>query len=311
MASNQLPDGQGSLWGLAHDMKDGATSHGAAIGLVHHTAATLGAALTLAESTQGVYKTADKAMSDAGIALRLADSNGKGFIATVHGALTPKLGKNFSPEWAEVGFKNNSLAVPGTQDDRLALLNSMNLYFIAHPAMEINDPTHNLVVTAVAAKAFWQAIITGRSGVNTTQEDYLTKKTARDNADQSLRDEMSGMVTELGDLLDDLDPGWLWFGLNQPGAVTSADPVANLAVTAIARGFLAVWPHAANANLYHLEIQIIGTDADFRRVATTSELSASQTGLPAAATVDVRVLSVSANGTEAAPSNVVRIVTGN
>ena len=91
----------------------------------------------------------------------------------------------------------------------------------------------------------------------------------------------------------------------------AADPVANLTVTAISCGFLATWPHAANANLYHGEIQVSGTDTAFRRVFSTGETSASQTGLPPAATVDVRVLSVSVNGTEAQPSNVVRIVPGN
>jgi hypothetical protein len=298
------------LWALAHDMKDGAVKHGTAIKLVHHTDVTLGAALTLAENTQADYKKADKATTDAGIALRLADANGKAFIATFRDALARRLGQTFNPTWAEVGFKNNSLAVPGSPDERLTLLNGMNEFLLGDPTMEVNNPTQNVIVTAAAAKTFWQAILDGRSAVNTAQENYLAKMRLRDDADTALRAEMSGMVGELGDLLDDLDPGWLWFGLNQPGAASAADPVANLSVSPVARGWLAVWPHAANANLYHVEQQVSGTDANFVRVLTTAEMTASQTGLPPAATVDVRVLAVSATGTEAAPSNVVRIVTG-
>lgn len=309
MGSNKLPSGQAPLWSLAHDMNDGATDHGAAVGLVHHTAATLGAALALAETTQSDYKKAGKAVSTAGDTLKTADANGKGFITLAREALKPSLGKTFNPDWAVVGFKNNSLAVPDDQDERLALLNQMNKYFTDNPAMEINTP--KLVVTAAAAKGFWQGLFDGQKGVEDAEEDYLVKQTARDNADLALRAEMTGMIGELGDLLDDFDPRWLWFGLNQPGAAVAADPVVNLVVTPIACGFLAVWPHAANANLYHVEIQVIGTDADFRRVATTGETTSSQTGLPAGATVDVRVLSVSEKGAEAAPSNVVRIVTGN
>ncbi len=311
MGSNRLPDAQAPLWGMAHKMQAGADKHGAFLGLVHHTAVTLGVALNLAENTQADFTKADKASADAADAWDVADANGKTFITLVHDALKPKLGKRFSPEWAEVGYKNNSLAVPASPDERLTLLNSVNKYFSDNPAMEINDPVHNLIVTAVAAKTFWQAIMDANSGVNEAEEDYDQKMTARDNADQALRAEMSGMIAELGDLLDDLDPAWLWFGLNQPGAATAADPVENLSATPIAGGFLAVWPHAANANIYHVEIQISGTDADFRRVATTAETTTTQTGLPPAATVDVRVLSVSATGGEAAPSNVVRIVTGN
>ncbi len=162
------------------------------MGLVHHTAATLGAALALAETTQSDYKKAGKAVSTAGDTLKTADGNGKGLITLAREALKPSLGKTFNPDWAVVGFKNNSLAVPDHQDERLALLNQMNKYFTDNPAMEINTP--KLVVTAAAAKGFWQGLFDGQKGVEDAEEDYLVKQTARDNADLALRAEMTGMI---------------------------------------------------------------------------------------------------------------------
>ena len=44
------------------------------------------------------------------------------------------------------------------------------------------------------------------------------KKNVRDAAVTKLRNRMSGLMNELGQLLDDNDPLWLAFGLNQPGA---------------------------------------------------------------------------------------------
>jgi hypothetical protein len=307
MGSNRIPDALGALLNMAHDMNDGATTHGAAVGLVHHTSTTLGALLLTTETSQSNYKIADKANSDAGVALRVADSNGKGFIASVRDALKRRLGKIYNADWAVVGFKNNSLAVPESQADRATLLTSIKKYFTDNPTFQINDP--NLPLTAASANTYSLALTAATSGVKDKGEDYLVKKGLRDTASKNLRGEMSGMIGEIGDLIDDHDPRWLWFGLNLPGSPTSADPVENLAATPISQGFLATWPHPKNANLFHVEIQVVGVDTAFHRIASTAETNVSATSLPANAAIDLRVLSVSDNGNETAPSNVVRVVT--
>ena len=127
---------------MAHDMNDGALAHGAAVGLVHHTNTTLGTAITGTETAQLDYKKADKANSDANTALRVADSNGKGFIASAREALKPRLGKNFNDAWAVVGFKNNSLAVPDSQDDRVTLLATIKKYFTDNPPFKSTTRTY-------------------------------------------------------------------------------------------------------------------------------------------------------------------------
>ena len=312
MASNKLPDKLELLFALGHDMLDGAAGHGAQIGLTQHTAVTLGAVLADAdaEAKQLAYDTAAKTSSDNYTAQRVADSNGKAFIGTARDALKPLLGKQYNPAWTATGFPDGSLAIPGSLDQRKTLLNALNLYFKANPSQEISVP-NRIEATAAAAKKFYDALTTASTAIKDGLKDEQTKKIARDTAvDDALRGEMSGMIAEIGLKLDALDPGWLWFGLNKPGATGGADVAADLTVTAIAGGFVAHWSHAANAALYHLQILIVGTDADFRNVKTTAETEATLTGLPAGATVKIRIVSVNDNGTEAKAGDEVQVVIG-
>ena len=67
------------------------------------------------------------------------------------------------------------------------------------------------------------------------------------------------------------------------------------------------WDDTPRALRYHVELQIVGVDLDFRRVATVTDSDATITGLPSGATVRVRVLAVNDAG-NGPPSGVVEVV---
>ncbi|MBI1804427.1 MAG: hypothetical protein HY033_04145 [Ignavibacteriae bacterium] len=46
--------------------------------------------------------------------------------------------------------------------------------------------------------------------------------------DDVLRADMSGMITEVGLKLDNVDPSQFWFGLNKPGTTSGADTASEL-----------------------------------------------------------------------------------
>jgi len=71
---------------------------------------------------------------------------------------------------------------------------------------------------------------------------------------------------------------------------------------------LADWGDAALAARNYVDLQIVGVDADFRRVETVTQSVVTLIGLPASSTIRVRIISVNDAG-EAPPSEVVEFVT--
>jgi hypothetical protein len=291
-----------ALTALAEDAADGAQTHEVAIGLKQNKEADIRTDLTDVLTRIATHATAVGAKPALSAAVRTADSNGKAFIATARDVLVPPLGGQWSEAWAPTGFPNQSLAVPRTQPERQSLLASLRDYFTANPAKE-NAP---LGITAALAATRFTAFSDGRSGFN--QGVTLTGQliVARDASAKKLTKRMRGLVDELTQLLEDDDPIWYAFGFNPPAAPETPDQVEGLVVTPGDGNAFADWEDTPRADRYHVEIQIVGVDTDFRRVATVTESDATITGLAAGQTVRVRVLAVNDAG-DGPPSAVLEI----
>jgi hypothetical protein len=70
--------------------------------------------------------------------LRIADSNGRSFIKSVSAWFSETISEDWNAAWATTGFPDQSTAIPTTQDARLTLLDSLNVYFTKNPAMEVD-----------------------------------------------------------------------------------------------------------------------------------------------------------------------------
>ena len=301
----KLPTKQASLFALAEDMADGQKALQTALGLVHHDEAKMRAALAASLAGQTAYGNAVALEATASTALGVADSNGKAFISAARKTLAPYLGEKWSAAWAPTGFPGNSLAVPSQQNARLTLLGSLKTYLTANPTQQNADPRVN--VTFARAELLRAALDTARTLFNTRQQDTLAAKTARDTAVTALRDEMTGLLSELGDLLAPDDPRWLAFGVPLPGADHVPERPEHLLLAAGAPGVVnADWADTPRAEHYHIEAQIVGVDSDFKRLLTRDESDATLTGLPSNKTIKVRVIAVNAAGNSAA-SEVVEI----
>jgi len=235
MASNQLPTNIAELETQGRDAADGATQLGATIGLKQNTAVLITADTDALSDAGDQYNTADTAVRDANTMLRLAVSNSRGFLMLGRDLLKPVLGAKASTAWAETGFSNQSLAVPSADDQLQPMLDKMNSYLTANPARE-NAPAN---FTAAQAGILYTAIKDARSGVNgvTAKEDARkTAKAARDLTEAALRRRLTGLLGELGQLLDPMSPHWVTFGFNRPGAEEKPDPVKTLTATALGGG---------------------------------------------------------------------------
>jgi hypothetical protein len=134
------------------------------------------------------------------------------------------------------------------------------------------------------------------------------KKNLRDAAEQTLRDRLSGLISELGQKLDDTDPLWLAFGLNEPGATNLPDSADGLVLTAGAAGtVLAHWSNASRATRYRVFKQIDGVDPVPVNIATVTDSDATLTGQPSGKMAKIYVIAANDAG-QAAPSETVQIV---
>ena len=235
MASNQLPDNLAGLETLGRDAADGATQLGVTIGLKQNTADLITADTDALSDAGDQYNTADTGVRTANTTLRLAVSNSRGFLMTGRDLLKPVLGGKASTAWAETGFTNQSLAVPTADDQLQAMLDKMQTYLTTNPTRE-NAPAN---FTAARGGILYTAIKEARSGINgvTAKEDARkTSKGTRDLTEAALRRRLTGLLGELGQLLDPMSPHWVTFGFQRPGAEEKPDPVKTLTATALGGG---------------------------------------------------------------------------
>ncbi len=304
MNSNRLPDQIDPLFTLGEDMSDGCNAHEVAIGLKQNKEADLRADLTAAISAQGNFKAAQTAKTALSGAVTVADSNAKSYIGATRRVLINYLGDGWSQTWEATGFPNQSTGVPGTQPERQALLQSLSNYFTANPA-QVNAP---LNITAAQALTLFTALSNARSAAADGNNLSGQKKILRDAAEKTLRIRLSGLVGELGQLLDDNDPRWLAFGLNMPGATNLPDQADSLVLTAGGVGVvLSDWSDASRATRYRIFKQVVTVDADFVHVTNVTDSDYTFTGLPSGKTVRVKIIAANDAG-EAQPSTIAEIV---
>src|SRR5438552_8521047 len=208
MATNRLPNKLDQLITLAADMADGSQAQEAKVGLKQNTEATMRADLDAASRTRNTYNTAVATSTRLTADQTAADSNGKALIGTAKAVLGNFLGKQWSPAWLAVGFRNNSLGIPSNIAERQVLLEAIGNYQQANP-----DKQNGPLVTAARAMELFTALKDVRAAVISSNGAVTAAKAARDQAEQDLRTRMTGLINELGQLLQDDDPAWQAFGL--------------------------------------------------------------------------------------------------
>ena len=241
--------------------------------------------LDAANRSRNTYNTAVATSTRLTAGQTAADSNGKTFIGTTKAALGNFLGTQWSPAWLPVGFLNNSLTIPTTIAERQVLLESIANYLQANPDKQ-NGP---LVITVARAVELFKALKDVRAAVISSTSAVTAAKTARDRAAQDLRARMSGLINELGQLLDDDDPTWHAFGLNRPADPETPGIPADLVLTAGLPGSIQVsWSPARRAGRYRVYKKEEG-ETEYQSAATTFTPAAAITGLTSGVTVQIQV----------------------
>jgi hypothetical protein len=222
-----------------------------------------------------------------------ADANGRAFILKARKSFESFLGSRYSQAWNEVGFTNNSLAVPGTLAKRVELLNHVASYLTEHPEREVDA----MGITAAAATGFHTALDDAISGMNAGWGAQLAAREGRDTPAEALRDLLRGLVGELTTLIGPRDPRWLDFGFNIPDDETKPDVPEGLTVVNGAPGHLTVgWAGTPRAERYRVFRQIVGVDPQPVLVRTVADMDANLNTFTTGQHVRVQVTAVNGAG---------------
>ena len=314
MNSNATPTNRIILSSLARNIYTGQLGIGAGVGLLHHLAAGMDAAIKKLDGdptagpgsaankgSQLVFRDSVDAAGDAEAALKtLSDTVVKTWLDGYRSVMQGIHGKRCNAGWAAAGFPQGTTAVPRNHDSRQALVTAARAYLGAHGNYEASLPQAtgpNLAVTAAQALAFQTDMQTAKTLINSTTSQQAGAKTARDADVEALYQEVSGTIGELGDLMGAADPRWEVFGLNIPAGPNPPLGVASLTVTAAGPGReLAAWPYAVRAEYYRLFLKRIGVDADFVNVADARDLEHTFKGLTPGTTIEAYVVPMNDGG---------------
>lgn len=244
--SNTIPRNYEPLTQLGADAADGAHTHGAAIGLVHVTEATIRTALEgligknpgpggVPAGVPGLKSDWDDAKANKSAktaVLRTAQSNGRTLARQCIRTLQPVLGENWNAAWNTAGFISGSLAVPS---DPSNILQQLRAYYLKHPAQEIAS-FQGVACTAAACGAAAQAIDDADSASNQSNTDAGNAQKAYQAGLDLLYTTLSYLLNELTQLLDPDDERWYAFGFDKPSDLGSPTIPENLVVTPGAAG---------------------------------------------------------------------------
>ena len=276
------------------------------VNVLHYKEAVVRPIVVAAAAAQAEWKKAETATGKAQIALNQLLGNIHQFFLNTKSVLEPILGKHWNNNWTATGFGPNTLAIPEMEKDVLALLKSLEKYFLDNPGYEVNNQYY--VVTSLAAGLNFTQLTAAREAIGDAEKDQGKEMILRDAAADALYHCLSGLLAELSDLLDDNDPMWVTFGFNMPGAPNIPAVATGLTLTAAGPGVvLAKWDNAAGSTHCKVTKKVTGADADFVVVASVSDNTYTFTAQPTGATLAVAIIA-SNDGGDALPGDPVTIL---
>jgi hypothetical protein len=288
MASNQIPQIQSRLWALATDSADGLEDHGAEVKVKQNTEADVRADLAASKAGEKAWQDARTAEDDALGAHRTASSNVKGFLGLAKRQLADEAGKLPAGLWPA-----GTTAIPDDETKRLALIDKIADHLRDHPAAANADKNF----TEARARALSKALTDGRTALNAAVRTRVKAKGDRDTADGVLYARLSGLLAELGQLLDDDSEDWYWFGFVPPaGAERPAKPEGLHAEQIGPTSLLTGWPHPPRAEKVRVLVQVVGLDPAPAAHPWTRDNDFTLINLPPKATVKLQLEASNAAG---------------
>ncbi len=289
---------------LADKASFGAALYTVAIGLHHNSQAKIQADRTALHAARLNLEQGRDLVAERRAIIRDLVNQGREYLTLGRDILKPHLGSQHSDAWTVTGFAD-SLRVPDNVINMTTVLEMFADYLGDHPDRE----DANLNITAARGLELFNDLTAADNAFNTQKSAVEALTLTRDNAAAALRRRLVGLKDELSQLLGPLDPRWLEFGFNMPGAYESPEAPENLASQLItASSFALTWDAAPRADYYRVWKRVQGVDDDFVAIGSPVDADFTIQDLPANATIEIAVSAVN-NGGESSRSTAITIVT--
>lgn len=267
------------------------------LGLTHVTLALYEPLYLDAKDKHRQFNLARQGKTGAYAALRPTRAGAVAYLTQVRNYLTGFLGGDWSGNWAPLGFLNGSLALPGSAAGLCEMLENVRLYFTDHPQHE----NAARLYTAAHAATLCTPLSEVLAGVEDCKYETRAKRDARGAALALLDQKLSALRSELETVLPPTDPRWLKFFDRIPGDLRTPEAVEEVTAEARPGGVIALdWPDAVRAVRYQVLKQVVGADENFVVADTVEESAAQVSGVPAGATVRLKVVPLNGVGPGAA-----------
>ena len=218
--------------------------------------------------------------------------------------LKPIFGNEYNESWDVAGFVG-SIEIPKDAIALEQLAEKLKLFFAAHPEHEVAIRE----ITSAKFAALFTALSEARVAVDDQDAAVQQLTVVRDDAFAALRKRMRGLIDELTQLLDPMDPLWLAFGLNRPGAEETPDAPTGVVASLIAATTVALkWTVPARAEYFHVWQKLHGAETEYVAVASPADPNVTLENLPSSTTLDFVVTALN-DGGESQYSEVITVTT--
>lgn len=296
---NIIPTKISLLFGVASDAAGGAAATD--IALEQNTSLRIATDLEAATAAQAAYTAECAALPALYETRNAAAQTAYQFVQKAKSVIKVHCGSQFCEEWVDAGFLTN-LQVPQSPLELESHLIALNAYLTANPTHE-NAP---LSVTAAQALTVKTALRNARLAVNAQRSLCTAKKGLRDTAVRKLRLRIRGLICELEQLIDDLDPRWLSFGFNMPGAPEVPEVPQNVQLDNQVPGELYVTCDASPlADHYRFWKQVQGAPGEPELAGSSDEPAFVIEGLAPGTVYLISVSAVAEGGSESQRSTAV------
>ncbi len=220
-----------------------------------------------------------------------AINNAQKVIRATRDVLKAIFGNEYNDLWTAVGFQD-SLAMVTAPEDLKRILKLMIAYFTNNPEKEVAN-----YATAARAQAALDQLLAAQIALTSQEANIEQLMNVRDEKFEIVRKRISSVYQELRLKLGPLDPRWLKFGFNMPGADETPEMPTGLLATLIGPTAVALkWEAAERAAYYRVYKKVTGVDENYVAVGSPADLDFTIEGLPAGATVEIQITAVNTGG---------------
>jgi len=320
MADNSNPESYQPLIQRLEEAADGAHTYGAAIGLVHNSEPNIrmdldaiigkpagpGGVPPAVPGLKDLWNRAQDNKVAKSLALRNTCSAARVFCRHCIHTLMPVLGESWNSRWNAAGFTGGSLAVP---TNPLTMLQQLSAYFYANPGHE-TPSLQGIACTAVACDAAAKSITDADFASNKSNTDSGTAYTNFQAGLQAGRNRLTGLRTELEELIEDDDTRWYSFGFDRPADPNTPEVPANLIVVAGATGsktVIASWNPSRRSDSFRISAVLKSDGSEVTNFIIQDTQASLTLDTLAVGTLVVLTVTARNNTGESGPSNAVEI----